>query len=159
MAKASTTRRPGAGTGAAAILLAAGVIAAFEGYRTTAYADPIGIPTACYGHTGPEVEIGQQYTKGECDALLSEDIASANADVHRCISAPMRTHQEAALTSAAFNAGPKIVCGSTLQRKANAGDWAGACAELDRWVYARGWKLAGLVRRRAAERALCEGRT
>ena len=43
--------------------------------------------------------------------------------------------------------------------KANTGDWAGACKELDRWVYAKGIKLNGLVKRRAAERAMCEGRS
>ncbi|HHG5564729.1 TPA: glycoside hydrolase family protein [Pseudomonas aeruginosa] len=41
-------------------------------------------------------------------------------------------------------------------RKLNAGDVRGACAELSRWVYAGGKKLGGLVRRRAAERELCE---
>ncbi|WP_405045477.1 glycoside hydrolase family protein [Pseudomonas aeruginosa] len=45
---------------------------------------------------------------------------------------------------------------STLLRKLNAGDVRGACAELSRWVYAGGKKLGGLVRRRAAERELCE---
>jgi hypothetical protein len=33
----------------------------------------------------------------------------------------------------------------------------GACAELSRWTYAGGKQLPGLVRRRAAERQLCEG--
>jgi lysozyme len=142
---------------AAVLALCAPLVAYYEGYVPHSYADPIGIPTACYGHTGPEVRLGQKYTRAECQALLEGDLAEAYAAVRRCIRSP-NDHQAAALTSAAYNAGPAIVCGSTLQRKANAGDWAGACAQLDRWVYAGGIKLRGLVRRRAAERALCEGR-
>jgi GH24 family phage-related lysozyme (muramidase) len=41
-------------------------------------------------------------------------------------------------------------------RKANAGDMPGACAELSRWTRAGGNELPGLVKRRAAERELCE---
>jgi lysozyme len=45
---------------------------------------------------------------------------------------------------------------STLLRKLNAGDVAGAGREFARWTKAKGLELAGLVRRRAAERALFE---
>lgn len=47
-------------------------------------------------------------------------------------------------------------CASTLARKANAGDMPGACAELSKWVFANKAKLPGLVKRRAAEREVCE---
>ena len=43
-----------------------------------------------------------------------------------------------------------------LARKTNAGDLAGACAELSRWTYAGGRQLPGLIKRRAAEREMCE---
>ena len=76
----------------------------------------------------------------------------------RCVVAPLAANEAAALTSFAFNVGTDALCGSTLARKANAGAPASAwCAELDRWVFAHGVKLSGLVKRRAAERALCEG--
>lgn len=149
----------GAGAGTAAILLVASLVALFEGKVSHTYADPIGIPTACYGHTGPDVTPGRQYTDDECDALLHGDLAIANRAVRRCIRVPMKLYEEAALTSFAFNVGEGALCSSTLARKANAGDFTGACAELSRWVYAKGLKLAGLVKRRAAERALCEGKT
>ena len=132
------------------------VVTYFEGYIPYTFADPISVPTACFGHTGPDVLPNKHWTRGECDELLHGDLAIANAHVNRCIPGPKTLWQEAALTSATFNAGPVIVCGSTLQRKANAGDWAGACAELSRWTYAHGVQLRGLVKRRAAERALCE---
>ena len=118
----------------------------------------MGIPTVCYGHTGPEVKPGSRFTNSECDALLREDLLEAQRIVRRCIPVTKQPHQEAALISVTFNIGPKVVCGSTLQRKALAGDWIGACAELDRWRYAKGRVFKGLILRRADERALCEGR-
>jgi lysozyme len=139
-----------------AIAIAAGIVAYWEGYVPVGYADPVSIPTICWGHTGSGVSVGQRATLEECQALLEGDLAEANQHVRRCIRVPLTANQEAALTSAVFNAGSKLVCGSTLQAKANAGDYAGMCAELDRWVWAKGIKLRGLVRRRAAERALCE---
>lgn len=145
----------------AAVAIAASMAMGFEGNVPTTYMDRLPLnptPTACMGHTGPDVAIGVTYTKEQCDSWLKQDMAAANDIVHRCIRVPMTIGQEAALTDAAYNIGPNVVCGSTLQRKANAGDWAGACAELSRWVNAGGRRVEGLVRRRAAERALCEGR-
>lgn len=155
-AKGSGAVNPRVAVGAiAAVTMAAAMAMGFEGNSPTPYRDVGGVPTVCYGHTGG-IE-SRRYSDDECQAFLKNDMAEANASVHRCITAPMTVGQEASLTDAAYNIGPVIVCGSTLQRKANAGDWAGACAELSRWVNAGGRQLPGLVRRRAAERALCEG--
>jgi lysozyme len=55
-----------------------------------------------------------------------------------------------------INVGSDAACKSTLMRKLNMGDLAGACSELSRWTMAGGKVYPGLVRRRAAERALCE---
>lgn len=144
---------------AVSVLAAAGaIVSKWEGKRNAVYLDPVGIPTACYGHTGPEVKLGQRYSDTECKSLLEADLLEALQVVDQCIPEPREPHQTAALVSATFNVGPRVVCGSTLQRKAKAGDWAGACAELDRWKYAGGRVLRGLVLRRIDERALCEGR-
>lgn len=144
---------------ATGILAAAAVVVSkWEGKHNEVYLDPVGIPTVCYGHTGPEVKLGSRFTNSECDALLREDLLEAQRIVKRCIPVPKQAHQEAALISATFNIGPKVVCGSTLQRKALSGDWGGACAELDRWKFAKGRVFKGLILRRADERALCEGR-
>jgi len=145
------------GIGSSVAILAGAVIVQWEGVRYEPYRDPVGILTVCYGHTGADIIEGKQYTKEECDALLDADIAIAQAEVNRCLPMPKLAHVEAALTSATFNIGPKVVCGSTLQRKALDNDWPGACAELDRWKFAKGRELRGLVLRRADERALCEG--
>ena len=148
------------GVSAAVLLVAGGLIAQWEGKRYEAYPDPAtgGAPyTVCYGHTGADVVRGKRYTLEECNALLDADMRVANAAVRRCIPVPMLVQIEAALTSAAFNIGPSVVCGSTLQRKALANDWPGACAALDSWKYAGGRVMRGLVLRRADERRVCEG--
>ena len=146
------------GVSAAVLLLAGGIIAKWEGVRYEPYRDAIGVLTVCYGHTGSDIVPGKRYTINECKALLNADMAIANHAVKRCLPMPMLVQVESALTSAAFNIGPSVVCGSGLQRKALANDWPGACAELDRWKYAGGRVFRGLVLRRADERAMCEGR-
>jgi lysozyme len=137
------SKKPAAYLLGAVIAVAAAFGAHFEGQRLTAYQDTGGVWTLCDGHTAG-VRPGDTAT-------------SALATVQRCITTPLSLGQLAAFTDAAYNAGPAIVCGSTLQRKANAGDVAGACAELPRWVYAGGKVLPGLVARREAERKLCMG--
>ena len=116
------------GTAAAVLTLAAGLVAHFEGLRLQTYADVLDIPTICYGHTGPDVRFGDTKTPVECKELLQGDLKAANDAVHRCITIPMTKGEEAALTSATYNVGPSIVCGSTLQRFANVGNWPAACA-------------------------------
>lgn len=144
---------------AAVLAIAAPLVAKWEGLRYRAYPDPAtgGAPwTACYGTTRG-VKPGDVFTKEQCDDLLRQDMADADATVRRCIPVPMLRHVEAALVSAVFNIGPAVVCGSTLQRKAMANDWPGACAELSRWDRAAGRQMRGLTLRRADERKLCEG--
>lgn len=140
------------GTGALAVATAA--VAIFEGYRPQAYADPVGIPTICYGHTAG-VRFGQRKTQAECEALLRADLGAAMAAVDRLVSAPMTETRRAALASFVYNVGPTAFAGSTLLRKLNAGDVIGACNELPRWVMSRGSVLPGLVERRKQERELC----
>jgi lysozyme len=143
---------------AAVLALAAVVVSKWEGTEYSVYIDPVGNPTVCTGHMLPkDTDLTRKYTKAECDALLREDLAEANGYVVRCIKTPMTTGQQAALISATFNIGPRVVCGSTLQRKANAGDWAGACEELKRWSRAGGRVVKGLVYRRADEFRMCMG--
>ena len=145
---------------AAVLAIAAPLVAKWEGLRYRAYPDPAtgGAPwTACYGHTGPDVKPGASYTQAECDAFLEADMAVADAYVRKCIPVPMLRHVEAALVSAVFNIGPAVVCGSTLQRKAMANDWPGACRSLEKWKYAAGRVMRGLELRRADEMAMCLG--
>lgn len=141
--------------GAGAAALAVPLVQHYEGTVFSTYRDPVGIITACTGHTGPELKMGQTYTREQCEEMLYKDLAK-HADALNCVRAPLTDGQRAAFLSFAFNVGDDAFCRSTLVRKANAGDMDGACAELSRWTYASGKQLPGLVRRRAAERQLCE---
>ena len=141
--------------GAGATALAVPLVMLYEGTVLQSYRDPIGIITACVGHTGPELRMGQRYTRQQCEDMLYGDLLK-HAQALDCIKQPMTDGQKAAFLSFAFNVGNKAFCDSTLARKANAGDMAGACAELSRWTLAGGRELPGLVKRRAAERELCE---
>ena len=150
-AKAKLTAKIGAG----AVALAIPLIVHFEGYVPWVHRDPIGRLAACYGHDDQTMTPGKRFTAAECQAMLDQDLLKHTAALD-CIKQPMTDGQKAAFLSFAFNVGNKAFCDSTLARKANAGDMAGACAELSRWTRAGGRELPGLVKRRAAERELCE---
>lgn len=140
---------------AAAISIASTVVMYFEGNEPKAYLDPIGIPTVCYGHT-KTAKLGQVKTAAECQALLETDLKIALDDVNRLVKVELPAERRAAFVSFVYNVGASKFASSTMLRKLNAGDAAGSCAELSRWVYAGGRQLPGLVKRRAEERRLCE---
>lgn len=129
-----------------------------EGLRLTGYLCPAGIPTVGYGHTGRDVRVGMTITQASADALLAADIADFEAGVTKLVGSHATDNQFSALVSFAFNLGLESLRTSTLLRKHNAGDYAGAKAEFGKWVKARsGGKLVtmpGLVKRRAKEAAL-----
>lgn len=124
--------------------------------RRTTYLDPVGIPTACFGSTH-NVRLGHTYSLEQCHDLLAKDLLEANAAVNSCVRVPLTEGQRTALVSFTYNVGAGNFCGSTLLRKLNTGDYVGACNELPRWVYAKGVKLPGLVKRRQQERRVCLG--
>ncbi|TVS40518.1 lysozyme, partial [Xylella fastidiosa subsp. multiplex] len=70
---------------------------------------------------------------------------------------PLKQHQFDALVSLSFNIGACAFHRSTLLRKLNAGDVAGAAQQFHVWKWAGGRVQSGLIIRRAAERALFEG--
>lgn len=150
------------GLAAAALALATPFIAREEGTVLKGYRDPIGVVTACTGHTRT-ARLGRVYSPAECERLLREDVVDHAEAIAPCLPEGLPVESQAAFLSFAFNVGAPKFCASTMARKAFAGDLAGACAQLDRWVYAggrdcrlKGSNCGGIVRRRAAERALCE---
>lgn len=140
---------------AAVIAIAAIFVGPWEGRELKPYRDIVGVWTVCEGHTGADIVKDKVYTNAECDALLRTDVAKAYAHVARCIPQDLPVKTLAALTSAAFNLGQQVVCGSTLQKHAKAHRIAQTCLELLRWNRAGGKVVRGLVRRRDAEYKLC----
>jgi lysozyme len=132
------------------------LIKSFEGLRLSAYKCPADVWTIGYGTTAG-VKPGQNITKERAEELLREDVKRFEQQVMRLVKVPLTQGQFDALTSFVYNLGAGNLSNSTLLRLLNAGDYAGAAAQFDRWNKAGGKVLAGLVRRRAAERALFEG--
>lgn len=79
------------------------------------------------------------------------------AGVRRCVTVPLYQHEFDAYVSLTYNIGVSAFCGSTLVRKLNTGDYAGACREVLRWDKFRGKPLRGLTLRREAEYRQCMG--
>jgi lysozyme len=129
-------------------------VSGFEGVRQYVYLDPVGIPTWCFGETQGPRPVGY-IPMAQCQALLADSLEIASRGVDACVTVPLPDVRRAALVSFIYNVGEQAFCSSTLVRKLNAGDTAGACNELSRWTRAKGIELPGLVKRRAAERAMC----
>ncbi|WP_220668875.1 lysozyme [Paenirhodobacter hankyongi] len=146
-------RRTVAGLGAV-LALAAAVISPFEGRELRAYRDIVGVWTICDGDT-QNVRPGQVATPAECDSRLAVRIAQFEREIRPCLPADLSRETRAAFVSAAYNIGSGAFCGSSMARRARAGDLRGACDALRLWNKAGGQVVRGLVRRREAERDLC----
>ena len=132
-----------------------GLIVRFEGFEPDWYLDPVGVRTIGYGWTGALPDgLTPPLTEAEGRQLLSDTVGAYERAVLRHVSVPLAQAQFDALVSFTYNVGATNFAGSTLLLRLNAGRVAEAAAEFDRWVLAQGQRLEGLVRRRAAERAL-----
>lgn len=125
-----------------------------EGLYLTAYWCPAGVLTIGYGHTGPDVHVGQIITGETALELLARDMADAEGDVERLVRAGVNSDQFSALVSFVFNVGGAAFGKSTLLRYLNNGQYREAADQFPRWNKGGGRVLPGLVKRRAAERAL-----
>lgn len=126
----------------------------FEGVRLTAYRDMVGVLTIGYGHTGPDVHEGMTITLERAEELLQQRLAREFVPgVLAAITRSMKQCELDAMVDLAYNVGVAAFQGSTLVRKFNAGDTAGAADEFLRWDKAGGKSVLGLRRRRAADRA------
>lgn len=132
------------------------LIKEFEGVRLAAYRCPAGVPTIGYGHT-KGVEMGDTVTVIEAEELLREDLEVFENGVNKLVEVPLEQHQFDALVSFAFNLGLGNLKNSTLLRLLNQGLYTDAANQLTRWNRAGGQVLAGLVRRRSAERRMFLG--
>lgn len=124
-----------------------------EGLRLTAYDDGVGVWTIGYGST-KGVKKGMTITQAEADARLISDLAEAEHAVDFAVTVPLSQQQFDALVSLTFNIGAGNFHSSTLVKRLNEGKYHDAAAQFDKWVFAKKKKLPGLVRRRAAEKAL-----
>lgn len=126
-----------------------------EGWSPVVYICPAGKRTIGYGHViKPGESFQEPISRRQGLELLVSDVATAEAAVERLVTVPLTDNQFAALVSFTFNVGQGNLERSTLLRLLNEGLYLGAADEFPRWCRSKGQVLAGLVRRRAAERAL-----
>ena len=126
----------------------------FEGFRLLAYQDGGGVWTIGYGHTGPEVVKGLRWTKVQIEDQLRKDLLLFCDGVSKLITVPLTANQFSALVCFAFNVGLEALRKSTLLKLLNNGATAAASEEFLRWCKDNGKVVAGLLRRRKAEKAL-----
>lgn len=140
-------------------VICATCVGGFEGLRTVAYMDPVGIPTYCFGETqrsdGSRVQIGDRATIDECKEMLVERVQEFGAGVDGCVIGPLMPDRKAAYTSLAYNIGIGAFCKSSIARKHNTGDLAGACDAFLLYNKAGGVVWPGLNKRREKEREIC----
>ena len=129
------------------------LIKKFEGCVLKAYKCPTGVWTIGYGHTSG-VKEGQAITKKQAEEYLLQDIRCFEIMVNNLVNVPLNQNQFDALVSFCYNLGPGNLKNSTLLKLLNKKDYKGAAEQFDRWVYASGKKLPGLVKRRTAEKEL-----
>ncbi len=134
------------------------LIKRFEGLRLDSYDDGVGVWTIGYGHTSG-VQPGQSITQEQADQFLRDDLEWVETCIERHVKTPLSQPQYDALCSLIYNIGAGAFSLSTLLKKLNAGDMAGASEQFARWNRGGGRVLDGLTRRRAAERALFDQTT
>ncbi|MEL7074538.1 MAG: lysozyme [Cyanobacteria bacterium J06648_1] len=141
--------------------IAVNLIKEFEGFKDYAYIDTDGTPVIGYGLSrinGVPVRIGDRITPSEADSALDAHLQEIQQELAKVVKVELTEQQLSALASISFNVGVGAIKNSTLLRKINAQDYAGAANEFLRWDKAnmrgRLVQLPGLSRRRAAERNL-----
>ena len=143
-----------------AIEIAAALARRFEGFYSTPYLCPAGVPTIGYGATYYEDGRAVRLTdpvmgRARAEQLLlwmiKTEYLPAVAILCPAIDSPDRM---AALIDFAFNLGGGNLRASTLRRRVNVQDWDRARIEIRRWNKAGGRVLRGLTIRREAEAVL-----
>jgi lysozyme len=127
----------------------------FEGYRDKVYKDIAGHQTIFYGHLLRAGETVQGLMKEGPAAVLARDLKDAAASVAKLVKVHLSNNQAQALSDLVFNVGAQKFAHSTLLRKLNSGDYAGAADQFQYWNKAlvNGHMMAvqGLTNRRASE--------
>lgn len=126
-----------------------------EGYSDVAYIPVKGdVPTIGFGTT-QGVKAGDRITPTVALDRAMKDVQSFEGAMKQCVRVPLHQYEYDAYVSLAYNIGPTAFCNSTLVKKLNVQDYAGACAEILRWNKLNGKVLSGLTKRRQQEYNRC----
>lgn len=123
-----------------------------EGFRSAVYNDVAGIPTIGYGHRVlPGESFPDGVTQAQAQAILANDVKSAESAVQRLVTVPLTQGQFDALVDFVYNLGSGNLASSTLLKDLNAGDYDAAANQILLWDHAGGKVQPGLQTRRQAE--------
>src|SRR5260370_13856260 len=122
----------------------------FEGCRLAAYQDVRGVWTIGYGHTA-NVKEGMVCTQEQAAVWLDSDEKWAEKIVQKLVHVRLTQGEFDALVDFIFNVGSGNFLNSTMLKKLNAGDYAGAADEFEKWDHAGSKVIPGLLRRRVSE--------
>lgn len=132
------------------------VVGAWEGLKTTAYKDIVGVPTVCYGET-KGVKMGDKYTVAQCKDMLKVSLDEHAQRMEACLREPQKVPDEVYIAAASltYNIGSGAFCKSSVARYINSKEYQKACDSLKLYNKAGGRVVKGLVNRRADEYKIC----
>ncbi|ESK54317.1 lysozyme [Acinetobacter tjernbergiae] len=134
------------------------LITSFEDEKLNAYDDGVGVWTIGFGTTvypnGVKVKKGDVCTAEQAKAFFTYDLKRFEAAVNGAVKVSLTQNQFDALVLLTYNIGSAAFKSSTLLKKLNTKDYAGAADQFLVWNCGGGEVLKGLVRRREAERTL-----
>ena len=125
----------------------------WESLRLSAYLDAVGVPTIGYGRTA-DVQMGDTCTAEQAEKWLRDEVDETWHAIDQFIRQTLAQHEMDAVVSLTYNVGVGAISKSTLLSRLNNGDFGSAADEFLRWNRAGGKVLAGLTKRRKAERAI-----
>ena len=131
------------------------LIKKYEGFRSHAYRDAVGVWTIGYGHTSmagtPNVSKGLKISRRQGETILARDVEKFARAIQPLITVELNENQFSALVSFAYNVGVGGFKRSSVLKRVNARQFDAVPHRLSLWVKAGGRTLRGLVARRAAE--------
>ena len=132
-------------------------LVASEGYSDKAIIPvPGDVPTIGFGTTGG-VNMGDTTTPPKALARAFVDVQKFEGALKQCVTVPLHQYEYDAFIRLAYNIGSGAFCRSTLVKRLNSLDYAGACQQILVWDKFRGKPLRGLTLRRQAEYQQCIG--
>lgn len=138
---------------ASAVALVA--LVAHEGYKSEAYIPiPGDVPTIGFGTT-EGVKLGDKIDPVKALERALADMQKFEGAIKECVKVPLKQNEYEAYLSLSYNIGSRAFCNSTLVKKLNQFDYAGACQEILRWDKAGGKVIRGLTVRRQKEYEQC----
>ena len=133
------------------------ILREFEGFSEKAYLDSAGVWTIGYGTTrinGHPVKFGDKISREAAELIMREQLQEHLDAVVKHIKVELTQNQIDAIASFVYNIGAGAFAKSTFLKKLNAEDFDGAASEFKKWNKDNGKVLAGLTKRREAEKEL-----